>query len=243
VSAEATKVHTRLLRFTLGADESRAYWRASTADAPLQAKTAFEGYTFGQKSEARVEVILWNMRARYDAFPACLPALRALAPEPTDAKLVTHWHVMLADPLYRAFVGWLQSRRELGARDITRPELARWVESQEPGRWSGATRNGWASKLLSTAREAGLVESRKDPRPLVLPRISDTALLYLLHLLRGVHVDGTLLDNPYLRSVGLDGGALTDRLRGLPGLTLHKMGRLVDLSFDHPDLQAWAEAR
>lgn len=236
---ETEAVHTRLLRFTLGVDECRAYWRSS-ADAPLDLDTAFAEYTFGQKSEKRVEVILWNMRARFDAFPPSLSSLRALDPDVQTARVICHWHTQLSDPMYRAFGVWLQERRERMARSVTRDEVVRWVEAQQPGRWSPVTQVGWASKLLSAAREAGLVEGTRDPRALTLPHVSDGALLYLLHLLRAVHVKGTLLDNAYLRSLGLDGGILLDRLRRLAGLRVQRMGDLVDLTFDAPDLDAWA---
>jgi len=242
VSREETEIHTRLLRCTLAPDECRAYWRAMAEHGALTRSLAFETYAFGQKSEARVEVLLANMRARFDAFDDSLSALQALSLDAADARLVAHWHVMLSDPLYRAFAVFLQARREVGARDVTRDEVSRWVEAQQPGRWSGATRNGWASKLLTTAREAGLVSTRKDPRTLDLPHVSDRALLYLLHLLRGVQIQGSLLDNAYLYSVGLDGGILLDRLRGLRGVTVHKMGELIDLRFDHAGLTTWAEA-
>lgn len=244
MSAEATTVHTRLLRCTLCADESRAFWlaRAGRGGAPLSREEAFSTFVFGRKSENRVEVLLANMRARFDPVPSSLEALPRLTLDPPEVRLVAHWHLMLSDPLYRTFTSFLADRREVGARDVTRDEVARWVERQQPGRWSGATRNGWASKLLTTAREAGLVTTRKDPRTLAVPRVSDRVLLYALYLLREADIAGGLLDNPYLRSVGLSGGVLLDRLRRLPGVRAHKMGDLVDLSFEHPDLVTWAEA-
>ncbi|MCX5953197.1 MAG: hypothetical protein NTZ40_06835 [Cyanobacteria bacterium] len=37
----------------------------------------------------------------------------------------------------------------------------------------------------------------------MFPLVPDDALTYLLHLLREVDFEGTVLANPYLRSVGL----------------------------------------
>ena len=98
-----------------------------------------------------------------------------------------------------------------------------------------------ASKLLSTAFAAGLVGGRRDPRPLVFPRINNDALSYLLHLLREVEFEGTLVDNPYLRSVGLEGSTLAARLRSLPTLRYRRTGDVIDFGWRHPSLAAWAE--
>ena len=97
----------------------------------------------------------------------------------------------------------------------------------------------FASKLLSAASEAGLVTAKKDPRALLLPRVSERALGYVVHLLRGVRHAGTLLENPYLASVGLSGAGLEQRLRALPGVHFRRMGELVELDWDAPSLAAW----
>ena len=105
-----------------------------------------------------------------------------------------------------------------------------------------ATRIQFASKLLSAAFSAGLVGSNRDPRPLPLPRVGDDALSYLLYLLRETRFEGTLLDNPYLRSIGLDGPVLEDRLHGLPSLRFARQGDLVEVGWRHPDLIGWARS-
>jgi hypothetical protein len=225
---EETTVHTRLLRFTLGVAESRAYWRNN--DPSLRPADAFTGYTFGQKSEKRVATTLTNLRARFDAVPGAVAALSTLNPDPMAATLICHWHVQRSDPLYRAFTGWLVERRALGARAVTRDEVSAWVERFQPGRWSAVTRVEWASKLLTTARDAGLVGARTDPRPLTVPHVPDSALRYLLGLLQRLHLShGAVLDNVYLTSVGLTGATLDERARRLPGVTLRRMGDLVEL--------------
>ena len=70
----------------------------------------------------------------------------------------------------------------------------------------------------------------------------DESLEYLLYLLRETEFAGTLLDNPYLASVGLDGAVLVDRLRRLPGLAFRRQGDLTDFGWRHQDLRAWAAA-
>ena len=100
----------------------------------------------------------------------------------------------------------------------------------------------FASKLLSAAYSAGVVTSNRDPRPVGTPRVPDEALEYLLYLLRETEFEGTFLDNPYLRSVGLEEAILAERLRGLPGLAFRRQGDLTDFGWRHQDLRAWAAA-
>ena len=99
----------------------------------------------------------------------------------------------------------------------------------------------FASKLLSAAYSAALVTSNRDPRPIGVPRVSDDALEYLMYLLRETEFEGSLLDNPYARSVGLEGAILEERLRGLPGLAFRRQGDLIDFGWRHRDLRIWAD--
>ena len=94
--------------------------------------------------------------------------------------------------------------------------------------------------MLNAAKEAGLVAAGKDPRALTLPHVPDPALAYLLQLLRGIRFEGQLVDNPYLRSVGLYGETLDHRLHRLSGLTYHRLGNVADLEWAAPDLRSWA---
>lgn len=239
---ETLQVHTRLLKCALEVEEARAWWQRSQPGQPPTAHQAFEEYWFGAKSLARVEVLITNLRARFDAFPAGLRTLHAWRQmDPVTRVLICHWHLQLSDPLYRAFTGdYLVARREGPRAEVTRDLVVAWVGQQGPGRWTMATRIQFASKLLSAAFSAGLVGSNRDPRPLLSPRVPDPALEYLLHLLRDIRFDGTLLDNPYLRSVGLFGGVLEDRLRALPSLHFQRQGDLVDMGWRHPGLDEWA---
>ena len=244
--AEVTAVHTRLLKCALIVEESRAYWQhvdPEAADHP--AGRAFEDYWFGAKSLDRTKVLIANLRARFDAFPPGLSVLRTWPDmDPETRTAICHWHLQLADPLYRAFTGtYLPERRAAARPEVRQDQVVAWVSQQGPGRWTMSTRIQFASKLLSCAYTAGLVTGRRDPRPLGFPRVPDAALAYLLHLLREVDYEGTLTDNPYLRSVGLEGGILEDRLRGLPGLQYRRLADLVDFGWSFPDLATWAEAR
>jgi hypothetical protein len=242
--AEVTGVHTRLLKCTLEVETSRAYWALAGSEEQPTAQRAFEEYWFGVRSLGRVEVLMANLRARYDAFPAALCALgRWEEMDPDARRLVCHWHVQLSDPMYRAFTGSYLVARHEGARPTVTHDLAvTWVSEYDSGRWNMATRIQFASKLLSAAHGAGLVGSSRDPRPLQFPRVGELALTYIVYLLRGVRFEGTLLENPYLASVGLQGNTLEDRLRGLSALRFRRQGDLVDFGWRYDGLEDWASS-
>jgi hypothetical protein len=242
---EETQVHTRLLKCALEVEDARAYWAHTDGSIVATAQQAFDEYWFGARSLAWIRVLLINMRARYDTFPPSLAVLHGW-PEmaPDTRRLICHWHMQLSDPLYRRFAGeFLVDRRQGPRAEVTRDLVVRWVGEQGPGRWTMATRIQFASKLLSAAHTAGLVATNRDPRPLVLPRVTDEALEYCLYLLRGADFAGSLLENPYLASVGLQGGVLEDRLRGLPGLRFARQAALVDFGWHYPDLTTWSAAK
>ena len=243
--AEVTDVHTRLLRLALGVEDSRRYW--ASAQAPSTAadrvRQAFEERWFGAKSLERVRYLLLSFQARYDAYPNALRALaRWRAMDLASSRVICHWHLELSDPLYRRFVDeLLGQRRARPDSHVDRHAVLRWLKAEYPEKWGEATYVQFASKLLSAALEAGLV-SRRDPRALPLPKVTDAALAYLLYLLRETRFAGTLTANPYLRSVGLDEDILAARARTLPGVTVHRMLHLVDFQWEYSDLAAWGEA-
>lgn len=240
---EATQVHTRLLKCALEVDDARAYWSHTADGGEATVQRAFDEYWFGAKSLPRIQVLLTNMRARFDSYPAALETLQRWPHmSPDTRRVVCHWHLQLADPLYRSFSGdYLISRRSGPRAEVTRDLVVSWVGQQGPGRWTMPTRIQFASKLLSAALSAGLVASNRDPRPVVIPRVSDEALEYLMYLLRGVQFEGTLLQNPYVASVGLEGAFLEERLRSLSGLAFGRQGDLINFGWRYTDLQAWTD--
>lgn len=241
---EATELHTRLLKCALEVEDSRAYWAHADGSGKANAQQAFDEYWFGARSLSRIEVLLANMRARFDAFPIALETLHRWSHMSPDARrVICHWHVQLADPIYRAFAGeYLVSRRAGPRVEVTRDLVVGWIGQQGPGRWTMATRIQFASKLLSSAFSAGLVSTNRDPRPVVTPRVPDDALAYLMYLLREVQFEGTLIQNPYVASVGLEGSLLEERLKALPGLAFRRQGDLLDYSWQYSDLRAWSDA-
>ena len=241
---EVTQPHARLLRSGLDVEDARAYWRHASGEAPATAEAAFLACWFGARSLARVEDVVAAMRWRYDAFPPALAVLHAWTPMAPDTRtMLCHWHLQLSDPLYRAFTGdFLVARRDSHRPAVTRDQVLAWATEQGADRWAMATRLQYASKLLSAAHAAGLVATNRDPRPLVVPRVSDEALMYLLYMLRGLDFSGALLTNPYLASVGLTGATLEGRLRSLPALRFQRQGDVIEWGWHYPDLLAWAVA-
>ena len=244
--SEATDVHTRILRLALGIEESRAYWEHVDPAVPVADRglMAFEQRWFGSKSLERIRFLLANFVGRYDAYPEALGVLRRWrSMEASERQVICHWHLQLSDPLYRRFTGkFLVERRALRDPKVDRDIALRWVKNEFPDRWSEATCVQFASKLLSAASEAGVISPKRDPRALLLPKVPDLALAYLLHLLRGLRFAGTLTENPHLASVGLVEGFLDQRLRALPGISFRRMGQLTEFDWEAPTLTAWAEA-
>jgi hypothetical protein len=242
MNQETTDAHTRILKCALEVEESRAFWRHVTPGTTPEAQEAATDWWFGARSLDRIRVLLVNFRHRYEDFPEALEVLhgwRQMAPD--TRTLICHWHLQLSDPLYRRFTGeLLPERRDSVSPTITRDVAIRWFSDHGASRWTMTTLIQFASKTLSAAHAAGLVGSIRDPRPLTLPRVPDDALTYLVYLLRGVRFEGSLLDNPYTRSVGLEGSALEARLRHLPDVRFDRQGELTAFHWAHPDLRTWA---
>lgn len=229
----------------LAVEDSYAYWTRLDRSIPIaeRPRVAFEQRWFGTKSEARVRTVLSDMVERFDAYPEALELLQTLGTIPAKLRpLVCHLHTQLADPIYRRFSGeLLPQRRERGLLAIDRPTVARWVDSLEPGRWSAATCMKFASNLLATALDAGLIAGRRDPRKAVSPVVPDVVIGYALYLLRGVTIEGSLTDNPYLLSLGVTSARFQAFSARVPGIRYAELGGAVELVFDAPGLVAWGK--
>lgn len=243
-STEVCQFHTRTLRVSLAAEESRAYWKQLNTDIPRdkRAVVAFEERWFGSKSMERVRTLLTEFSHRYDAYPAALDVLLRWRPsDPTTRQNICHWHMQLADPVYRTFTGvFLNQRRFQPDSSIDRDVASRWVTQQLESEWSSATIQRMATGLIAASAAAGLCADRSGIRSLKYPTVTDEALTYWLYFLRHLSFKGSLLDNCYLSSVGLTQGFLEQRLRHLPGLTFNRMGELHDFGWWYADLKSWA---
>jgi hypothetical protein len=182
-----------------------------------------------------------DMAERFDAYPEALALLGALRPVPSVLRpLVCHVHTQLADPVYRRFTGeLLPTRLAQGLTTLDRDTVTRWVDGLAPGRWSATTAIKFASNLLATALDAGLVSGRRDPRKLTLAPAPDVLLGYVLYLLRGVRIEGSLTDNPYLASLGVTAGTFRSFAARIPGIRYAELGGVADLTWLEPDLRAY----
>jgi hypothetical protein len=244
IGVENNQFHTRLLRVSLALEESRAYWHHWQPHQPRekQALAAFEARWFGSKSLERVQALLAAFHHRYDVYPAPLTVLAHWQPsDPVTRQTIVHWHTQLSDPLYRAFTGdFLEQRRLQANPTIDRDLLGRWLVQQVPTTWAAATSQRMAMALITCAAAAGLCTTTTGSRRLTYPQVTDQALTYWLYILRHLDFQGTLLDNPYLASVGLKNGFLEQRLRKLPGLMFNRMAELYEFDWHYPDLKSWA---
>ncbi len=242
-NAEATIVHTRILRCMLAVDDCHTYWRRVDLGSALpgRADEAFSHRWFGTKSEARVHTLVADMAERFDPFPEALALLHQVDHVPAALRpWICHVHLQLADPIYRRFTGeLLPERRKLGYTTIDRPLVTRWISEAEPERWSPSTCIKFASNLLATALEAGLIKGRRDPRSLEMRHRPGEAIGYVLYLLRGVETKDPLPSGPYLRSLGLTADTLITESLRVPGVTCARVGDHVDLTFEQASLTAW----
>jgi hypothetical protein len=237
---EATTVHTRILRCMLAVEDCYAYWKHVDTRVPPaeRSKVAFEARWFGTKTEARVKTLVGDMLERFDAFPSALAALHAKGSVPAYLRpFVCHLHAQLADPIYRRFTGdLLPRRRALGHASIDLDLVSAWVEGEEAGRWAPVTRTKFASNLLATALDVGLVQGRRDPRKVARPHVPPAILGYALHLLREVSFEGSLTDNPYLRSLGVEVDRFATYALEIPGIRFASVGGVAEIAFEEPSL-------
>lgn len=244
---EGNRQHNRLQKLALGIEESRVFWQAHDPSlSPAEEnRRAFEQRWFGMKSAERVGNVMADMRGRYVAYPAALEVLAAWRDMPAAVRrLICHWHLQLADPIYRHFTGnWLASQRQEGAQEITFAAVARWVGESNDKDWSPATVRQVAGKLLSASGEAGLLGPAPDPRAIEWPNVPEVALAYAIHLLREVRIQGDILDNPYLASVALEGDSLRERLRKVDWIKIRQIGGTREIDWRYPDLNSWAKER
>lgn len=244
--AETIIPHNRLQKVSLAVEESRLYWQAARPDlSPAEEnRRAFAERWLGAKSADRVAVLMADFRARYAAIPQALDVLRRWMPaDPMTRRLVCHWHLQLADPVYRRFTAeFLPELREAGRDAVDFPIVLRWVLENNPKGWSPSTCRQVAGRLLSASSEAGLVTAAPDPRRLLVPNVPDEGLAYLLHLLREVSIAQPLFANDYLGSVGLSGIFLHQRLSGAPWVRVQRMGDVVSAEWRYASLREWSES-
>jgi hypothetical protein len=243
LAAEVTRFQTRLLKCDLAIDECRAYWQhASSNGMNPDPEIAFSEYWFGARSLPRVRMLLATLRERFDAWP---DALRVLAGwqtmSPSTRRCICHWHLQLADPLYRLFTGvYLPQRRAEGKPGIRRTIVVQWIDQICPERWRVSTRIQFTRKLIHSAEQAGLLVAGDDAAEPATIRVDDFSLTYLMYLLRFTQFAGTSLQNPYIESLGLDADEMAARLRRIPAIGFQRQSGLQEFNWQYDSLEDWA---
>ena len=208
-----------------------------TSSAKRAQGIAFQERWFGTKSEARVRTLVTDMAQRFDAYPEARALLQhartnaVSAPCPSCATCMrsSRTRSTAASP-----ASFSHRRRDEGRTTVDRAAVARWVESSHPGRWSSVKCTKFASNLLATALDVGLVSfGRREPRANSRTRawpVRDCRRLRALPPAAGSASDGSLTENPYLRSLGYC--LATDSLAGAFRAADPRRSRLADRGGD-----------
>ncbi len=241
---EVETPHTKLLRVSLLVEESSLYWQQrSLAWSKAEClERAFEERWFGNKSMSRVRSLLNEFGYRYDSYPNTLKILVEWQPRDwLTRQNICHWHLQLTDPLYRSFTDVFLNQRRIAQNPmVNRDIVARWVTQQQDKAWSVSTTNRMATGLIASAAEAGLCSGETGDRSLSFSGVSDQALTYWLYVLKDLSFQGTLLNNPYWRSMGLTGSILDQRLGRLSCLEFRRLADVYEFNWEYPDLTTWA---
>lgn len=205
---EVSIPHTGLLRLGLATAHSLAFWTRATVDAPLGelCRMAEEQSWFGDSTPSRVKYLVAHLQKRFP-YPARKLLEFRSRPEPRKNALVCHWHLQLADPVYRDYTGHFLLLCWARGGSLSLDETAAWLARRAPARhWRENTRRRMASGLMSAATEAGLLSrTSRMERELKLPPVDEDDLAYLGELLKLAGAQ-TKSSNPYLISVGLGSG-------------------------------------
>lgn len=240
---EVNEMHTRLLQVTLIAQESQVFWEKYHDEVTIE--EMYEEYWFGDINKATVRNLFNNLKNRFVQFPHSLYALQKWKNiSIAERNIVCHWHLQLSDPLYRKFTAsYLYERFLFPPATTSRDDVILWISHISQERWRRSTQVQFASKLASCAKSVGFIEGNKDPRNLKYPPVSSQALSYLFYLLREIDIAGSLMENPYLKSVGLEGSILQTQLRQCRDINVQKMGDIVEFNWKYKNLREWADAR
>ena len=245
MNTEVSKIHTRLLRSTLLEEDSQSFWRNYNGESQEEAvEKAYNDYWFGNANKATIKRTLGNLFERFVNFPQCLEVLKLWTDMTVQERaIICHWHVQMTDILYRRFTSeFLPSRFVYSPPTFHKDQAQQWVYGFMAEKWAGTTQAQMASKMLNCIRNTGLVSSEnKETIQLRYPLISNRCVTYLLYTLREITFNGSLLENPYFKSVGLTGSFLTSQVNQSPSISIQQTGDHTSFEWKHPSLIEWGQ--
>ena len=241
---ETTKIHTRLLRATLLEEHSQSFWKHFKQDETEDnVETAYNNYWFGSANKATIRRTLSNFYVRYTEFPNCLSVLKKWTDiDIRERILICHWHLQLSDVLYRKFTSeFIPSRFIYTPAAFHKDQVQQWVYGFMGEKWAGSTQAQLASKMLSCIRSVGYVsKDTTNTIELRYPSVNQRALQYILYALREIEFQGSLLENPYLKSVGLTGSFLISQINQTSTISVNQLGDVTSLEWKYPTLLEWS---
>ena len=240
---EQTEMHTRLLKCALEVDDSRVYWTHADGSWSATAQQVFDEDRFGARSLARIDVLLSNMRARFDAFPPALPVLHRWPSMSPDARrVICHWHRPLT-AWYRSFTGAYLVGRRAGRRvEVTRDLVVGWIAEHGRDSWTMATRIQFAEQAALRCVLGGT--DRCQPRPASgrRPACPGRCAASTCCISCGNSSSRHTADESLSCVGGARGRTFEQRVRALKGLEFRRQADLLDYAWRYPDLRTWADA-
>ena len=201
---EVTTPHTGLLRLGLALSQSVVFWERAREDKPVKAlqEQAVAEEWFGSLSATRTRYVVGQLSKRFP-FEAREALSFGDGLEPHQAQLRCHWHLQLADPVYRRFTSQYLLGRWTSPHAMVELEgVIKWVGGLPLAQdWKTVTVRRMGSGLLSAATEAGLCQGGgKKERILKVPRSEPEDIIYLRTVLsRAQAMDSLPL---YMNSIG-----------------------------------------
>lgn len=176
--------HLYAYRVTARLMESREYIQKVELEesfSEVLKRAVAEGW-FGVKSKDMTRRIIAALYSRYSQYPKGLCILKNSLDtmDSGEFRLISQFHLVLADPYYRWLTGvYFPQRRSDGFGFLSLDELVVEFSKIVQTELKPVTIRSYCSKLLTIARDVGLLKG-KVKKEFEEPEVSEKALLYVL---------------------------------------------------------------
>jgi hypothetical protein len=163
--------------------ESREYIqkvRENESLSETSKRALVEGW-FGVKSKDMTRRIVAYLYLRYSNYPLAIKILKFSNDtiDMIDFRMISHFHLLLADPYYRWLTGvYLPSRKQDGFKFVSQEEVIYEFSKIVKSELEPITMKTYCSKLLTTARDVGLLNG-KTKKEFEEPVLTERAMLYI----------------------------------------------------------------